>query len=556
MLTRYFVLSIGDSTKGFDETTVSNMIAFLWAFEPQLNSLHPMYRQNQTWGQSMREASTYAMEYRKKYGRRPHPLTGVLHFLKGKSMYNLTKDAAPDNNGSANVFKYCAYSFQGLANNDFGFHDSKPTIEFRQHAATMDTEAIVNWIETSVGIVEHIRKIDNATLLDLLRIVEHESWEKLGDGKDDEREALLGPILAESNFTIIDLLQAMELYGPADYYRNRWRKLPKRAPSLWNIPKPDIIWEYEELLDPEAAEFRRTQRLRENWEADRIASEAQPEGGWKFDPDHPSWPAHRNRDLFYAPRLNTVHEFEQEKGPSGRASFGSDVRHSAAGDEASNASIPLEMQSFRPLHLLNFTSKETEEVSEEDTNSSAAASIPNHPKPPPSSPPFHTFSNLSFGSVDASSHPDAAALAALDAESASLDRELSAYEPLTGADPQTEDRLWRERVRYGRYSERDRFMYNGDGVLARGCRDPFDESLPRKGRKADSPQVSPKSKILTVKDEQEEEEGSGGARQVCGKPVPANKEGSDGEMPVSPRTVPVEEGESDGELPSLVQAMF
>jgi len=543
------VLSIGDSTKGFDTITVSNLIAFLWAFEPQLNSLHPMYRQNQTWGQSMREASTYAMEYRKKYGRRPHSLTGLLHFLKGNSMYNLIRDAAPDNNGSANAFKYCAYSFQGLANKDLRFDDSKPTIEFRQHAATMDTEAIVNWIETSVGIVEYIRNIDFATFTDLLRIVEHESWEKLGDGRDDEREARLGPILAESKFTIIDLLQAMELYGPADYYRNRWRKLPKRPPSLWNIPKPNIIWEYEELLDPESAEFRRMQRLREIWEADRIASEAQPEGGWKFDPDHPSWPAHRNRDPFYAPRLYTVYEFGQEKSPSGRASFGSDVRHSAAGDNTAKASIPPETQSFRPLHLLNFTPEETEEVSDAETDPSAAASIPNHPKPPPSSPPFRTFSDLSFGSANASSHPDAAELAALDAESASLDRELSAYEPLPGADPQTEDRLWRERVRYGGYSERHRFMYKGDGVLARGCRDPFDQSLPRKVGKAESPQVSPKSKILTVKDEQDEEEGRDRARQFWKKPVPANKEGSDGEMPVSPRTALLKR-ESDGELPS------
>ena len=545
MLIRYFVLSIGDSTKGFDNITVSNLVAFLWAFEPQLNSLHPMYRQNQTWGQSMREASTYAMEYRKKYGRRPHPLTGVLHFLKGKSMYNLIRDAAPDNNGSASVYKYCAYSFQGLANKDLGFDASKPTIEFRQHAATMDPEAIVNWIETSVGIVEYIRNIDYATLMDLLRIAEHESWEKLGDYRDDEREAHLGPILAESKFTIIDLLQAMELYGLADYYRNRWRKLPKRAPSLWNIPKPDIIWEYEELLDPEMAEFKQMHRLRENWEADRIASEAQPEGGWKFDPDHPSWPTHRNRDPLYATRLNTVYEFDQEKSSCGRASFGSDVRHSTAGDEASNASIPPVTQSFRPLHLLKFTSKETEEVSDAGTDSSAAASIPTHPQPPPSSPSFRTFSDLSFGYSYASSHPDTAELAALDAESASLDRELSAYEPLPGADLQTEDRLWRERVRYGRYSERDRFMYKGDGVLARGCRDPFDQNLPRKGRKAESPQLSPKSKNLTVKNEQDEEEGSDGARQVWGKPVPANREGSDGEMPVSPKTVPVKEGESD-----------
>lgn len=235
------------------------------------------------------------------------------------------------------------------------------------------------------------------------------------------------------------------------------------------------------------------QRLREMWEADRIASEAQPEGGWKCDPDHPPWPRHRNRgDPSCKPRLATVYESDEEKSSSTRASTGI----------------------IKPL---------------------------------PSSPPFRTLSDLSFASADASSHPDAAELAALDAESAFLDRELSGYEPLPHSTPETEDRLWRERVRYGRYSERDRCMYKGDGCLARGCRDPFDGSLERKGRGDESPLVSPRSMILTVKVEQQEEEGSDGVRAVWGKPVAA-KEDSDGEMPVSPRTVLAEEGESDGEL--------
>lgn len=98
-------------------------------------------------------------------------------------------------------------------------------------------------------------------------------------------------------------------------------------------------------------------------------------------------------------------------------------------------------------------------------------------------------------------------------------------------------------------------MYKGDGVLARVCRDPIDESLSRKDGGEESPQVSPKSKSVTVKDEQEEP-GRDGARRFWGKPATANKEDSDGEMLVSPRTVPAEEKESDGELPSWVQEMF
>ncbi len=201
-----------------------------------------------------------------------------------------------------------------------------------------------------------------------------------------------------------------------------------------------------------------------------------------------------------------------------------------------DASTDVERETPKPLRQLSRISPETEEILNSDLDTLTAASVPYPPKPPPLSPPFRTLSDLSFATADASSHPDAAELAALDAESATLDRELSAYEPLPGANIQTEDRLWRERLRYGRYSERDRVMYKGDGVLARGCRDPFDGRLSRKNGGEESPQVSPKSKSVMVKDEQDEEEGSYGARVFWGNPATANEEDRDGEMAVSPRT--------------------
>jgi hypothetical protein len=288
------VFSVGNSNKGFDMRTISNLVAFFFALEPQLNSLHPEHRQNQPWGFSMRDASLYVREYRGKYGRQPHPLTGVIHFLKCKSIIEIIKQASSVNPNSDSCFKYNAYNFQGIAHQGIGFGDSKLTVEFRQHAATMDAEAVVIWIETLVGIVDYIRNIDNVSLTNLLQMVEHETWEKLGDGEDDEREARFGPILAESKFTIIDLLEGMELYSSANYYQNRWKKLAKRTPNLRN-PKTDIVWEYEDRLDPETDEYKHLHRLRGNWEADRIAFEAQPPGGsWKFQPYHPRWPQHRN----------------------------------------------------------------------------------------------------------------------------------------------------------------------------------------------------------------------------------------------------------------------
>lgn len=61
----------------------------------------------------------------------------------------------------------------------------------------------------------------------------YEKWEKLGDGKDEQREQEMGPVLAEGEFTIIDLLQTMGLYEPAEFYQNRgiYRILKGANPS-------------------------------------------------------------------------------------------------------------------------------------------------------------------------------------------------------------------------------------------------------------------------------------------------------------------------------------
>ncbi|KAN0117311.1 putative amidoligase enzyme domain containing protein [Hyaloscypha variabilis] len=217
---------VGDSNNGFDTETPTNIVAFLWAFEPQLNSLHSEKRQDFQFAGSMRESSPYSRGYFRNHGVRPHPLTGVLHFLNCKSTMELIEQANFSEPGQHN-FKYSAYNFQGMADHAMGI-PKKATIEFRQHRGTLSTEAAVNWIKTVVGIVDYIRKADNNTLLNLFRKVEHEKWEKLGDGEDAEREEKLGPILAESTFTIIDLLSELGLHGPAAYYKDRWVKLPKK----------------------------------------------------------------------------------------------------------------------------------------------------------------------------------------------------------------------------------------------------------------------------------------------------------------------------------------
>jgi len=490
------MFSVGDSNKGFDMITLSNLIAFLWAFEPQLNSLHPSHRQDQEWGGSMRESSLYARTYQGKYGRRPNPLTGAIHFLNCKSIMELVAQASSNCEPGGDVYKFSAYNFQGFYNRERGAANFKPTIEFRQHQATMSPNAVVNWIETAVGIVDCIRNIDYASLTDLLQMVQHEHWEKLGDGKDIEKEARLGPILAESKFTIIDLLLGMGLHGPAKYYRNRWRKLAKKPPFPIT-PKPDIEWEFRSTVDPESDEYKRLSRLQENWEAGRIASEAQPPGGWKFDPDHPSWPAHHFIET-------------QSNQPSDHSDAGSnsnmecclgaedEAGKSEAGDHVlawildqysvsppAHASAPVRQLSAILEEMGKEPDAENARLDFGNTFSAFKAQDGRGIKSEEAG--YHrTFRTLTLSSEEAKD---------LDAEEAEIDRQLAAFEPPAGASIGQEDKLWRERVRDG--FEGEAGVYDGDGEVPKGSMNPFDETLPRiRGWVAPSLEVSPKTNPL------------------------------------------------------------
>ncbi|KAH8594981.1 hypothetical protein B0O99DRAFT_544869 [Bisporella sp. PMI_857] len=121
---------------------------------------------------------------------------------------------------------YCAfnwnhlYSFKDWATRD-GPNPFKPTIEFRIHEGTLDSAAVLNWIELLAGFTQWCIDASYDEYASLLCKTTHETWEKFGDGKDEERERLHGPIAAEGAFTIIDLLREIGLAKVADYYEKR-----------------------------------------------------------------------------------------------------------------------------------------------------------------------------------------------------------------------------------------------------------------------------------------------------------------------------------------------
>ncbi|CZT50318.1 uncharacterized protein RSE6_11279 [Rhynchosporium secalis] len=270
---------VGDGDKSFDFETTRRLAAFIWAFEPQLHSIHPQYRQSSYHARELRGTSVYATGYRNKYDRTPDGIMGALDLLKCEDMESLGSQIR-DNYG---FLKDSQVNFEGVLLAARNADYPKKTIEWRQHKGTLDGDEICTWISTVVGIMYFVRDTPVEYFHGVLSFALEERWQKLGDGMDDEREEKYGPILAESQFTIDKLLRLLMLDDEADCYRDKWHVLTK-AP-LFPPHKSRITWDYEQERVPESADYVQCQTLRQIWEDLRILRDM-PGSNLVFDPDH------------------------------------------------------------------------------------------------------------------------------------------------------------------------------------------------------------------------------------------------------------------------------
>lgn len=186
----------------------------------------------------------------------------------------------------------------------------KPTIEFRGMEATTDGEKIANWVQVIVGIMEFVENSNPSTFTRLLTWAwEAEKYELMGDYRegdflprgsrgyerkhekiqlDPERFAKYGPVLADRDFTIIDLLTWLGLDAQADYYRTRWIKHPApldrfqglRSNINWNFQKAPESGDEEDgdearvRLAPGSDQYESCAQLAETFELLRIADVA------------------------------------------------------------------------------------------------------------------------------------------------------------------------------------------------------------------------------------------------------------------------------------------
>ncbi|PVH90014.1 hypothetical protein DL98DRAFT_579781 [Cadophora sp. DSE1049] len=197
---------ISEGKTPLDFHTMQKLYAFLWAFEPQMSTLHPPHRQQSSYCRGMREQSAMVSEFTEKWGEPPSILKGIVEFYKCQDLESLLSKAFCYVKGKFTAFN--PGNALCWVTEPHRFH--KPTIECRQHEGTLEGERITQWVKLLAGLVQSLEIISPESFTDLLKLVQNEKWEKTDKDKaaNDKNQAEFGPIPAESTLTIIDILIA------------------------------------------------------------------------------------------------------------------------------------------------------------------------------------------------------------------------------------------------------------------------------------------------------------------------------------------------------------
>lgn len=285
---------VGHSNFGFTFDNLKKLIAFLYTFEPQMSSLHPPHRLNNEYCRSMRENCLFTKTYQQKHGFRPSHEDFVCNVMNHTHRNELLEDIY--DHDVAMAPKYAHYNFFGARDPD-PWDDATPrTVEFRQHEGTLDGKRVTNWIQVIAGILRFVETCHATTWHNLLKDVHRaEVWEKEGDGRDGQREQYFSsPILADRDFTIIDLLEFIDLPGQAAYYKDKWYLHVVEPRASWE-KKHTVIWEYENEVSDNSSEYKRAHAMRQHWESLDTANELLRVVGEDLVPfksDDELWPNH------------------------------------------------------------------------------------------------------------------------------------------------------------------------------------------------------------------------------------------------------------------------
>ncbi|KAL9119656.1 MAG: hypothetical protein Q9187_003786 [Circinaria calcarea] len=175
---------VGNKTAGFPHRTLTNLAQTLYAFENQIQSIHPDERVNHY-------DSLFCNPMRTSFPRARDDIDNLIAMQECPTVLALTNTAASGG-------KTGAYSFSSLR--------KMGTIEFRQHRGTMDAEEICAWVEVVTGLVQWSHNAPSGVLLplavsalatdkrfglmELLRVIGKEHLVKYYRGRVYERETV------------------------------------------------------------------------------------------------------------------------------------------------------------------------------------------------------------------------------------------------------------------------------------------------------------------------------------------------------------------------------
>lgn len=285
--------------KMWEFRSLKNLFMFLWAFEPQFDSLHPANRQMKEhepmqYAKSMRASSVLALEFWDEFQKEITPLQGLVKLERFKEGQMPQMLRAVVGEGTDRYMAYNVTNIIDLIENDNSTGMAKPTVEFRQAEGTLDGETVTQWVKLLCGTVKFLETAQPSTITDLLKLTMEEHYIKTGDEyQDAQNERQFGKIPAEGNFSIINLLERIGLQESADFYRTRTYSVEGQPIQQ---PVAQYKWKHEEsrsvLSEIDRPIQARSQALKAIWEEMNMIDRFSKPAGWMWDPDHDMWPAH------------------------------------------------------------------------------------------------------------------------------------------------------------------------------------------------------------------------------------------------------------------------
>jgi hypothetical protein len=175
---------VGNGSEGFDFPLLKNLIAIIWTYEPELDRLHPPHRQGTMWALSLRKSSTLRSKFKDRRGIGFMTCYAIMKVFETKTFNELQKLVSDSES------KGMAYNFRNLL--EPYLSETKKTIEFRQHCATLDSRRISAWIQVVLRLVRYAQECDITALT--RQLIKDATKEDLDDPERTDIFGLLGMI--------------------------------------------------------------------------------------------------------------------------------------------------------------------------------------------------------------------------------------------------------------------------------------------------------------------------------------------------------------------------